>query len=153
MRDASKPTIAGPRYNSELCTWFHACHDADFLDGGAFPVQEVDAASSPSDGEVSGSDAERLDCASASDEPGLLLGDAHGDAGLDVDGAAAHRAFRAMGPAGSRLRRRRGLCDVRPRGGLGILCRQARTGGCAAGELQHDEGRPADCDCCDGEVR
>jgi hypothetical protein len=69
--------------NSDLCARFYPCHSNNNLDSGALPVEEVDS-SSPSDGGVmSGSDAERLDCANASDEHSLLLGG--GDAEQDDD--------------------------------------------------------------------
>jgi hypothetical protein len=74
---ATPPELPYARYG--------ACHDAVFPDD-AYPVEEVDAASSPSSA-GSGSDAERLDCTTASDELGLLLGSGVCDSGLDVNGA------------------------------------------------------------------
>ncbi len=83
--DMNGPTIAiipSLRNRSDLCA--RSCHFINHLDRCGFPVEEVDRPSPSNDGAMSGSDAERLDCASASDERSLL-GGGDGDAWLDDD--------------------------------------------------------------------
>ena len=144
-------------YSSELCGQLHPCHTDNYLESSAYPVEEVDAASSPSDGgAMSVSDAERLDCASASDESGLLLGGCgDGDAALndddDVDALLRIAPFAhwwphaaACGGGGDEAMRDHAL-----EWGSPAAEGEQRDGGCAAGE--HDGARPGECG--DGEVR
>ena len=162
-RNTSKPsttTILGLHHSSALWAQPHENH----LDGGEFPleeVEEVDEASSPSDGgAMSGSDAERLDCANASDESSLLLGSgSDGDAELDGDDmdlllriapdARWYPHAAACGGGGGEAMRDHEL-------EWGSLAASGEQGGGGRASGEHEGGRPDeggdDGRNCDGEV-